>query len=110
VLFFAIIATGMAAYYLLAPPGKAGLETKPITAAPGESRKLIIGLPGIFCPACEESIETTLRKTDGIISVDADFNSRRAVVVYDPTKITKEQIIEIIKQLGYRITGISEVA
>ena len=58
---------------------------------------------GMNCINCANSIETYLTKVDGIYSVDVNFTSEIAGVEYDPNRISRKNIIEDIKKMGYDV-------
>ena len=62
-----------------------------------------IGVDGMTCESCEENIQTTASKLDGVVSVKASHVEKTTVVEYDQT-ITDEQTIKNkILDMGYRI-------
>jgi len=64
-------------------------------------QKIVIPIKGMHCVMCAQSIESALKKTDGIIEVDVNFATEKAVVTYDASKISLEAIGEVIKDTGY---------
>lgn len=56
---------------------------------------------GMTCGGCEAGVKLKVKKLDGVTSVDASYDEGTAVVTYDPDKVTPEQIIAAIEQLGY---------
>ena len=56
---------------------------------------------GMTCAACSAGIEKTLRKTDGVEKADVSLMGECMVVEYDQNKITQEEIIKAVVELGY---------
>ncbi len=70
--------------------------------------KIVIAIGGMHCVACAQSIEAALKKEQGIISVNVNFATEKAVVEYDPNKISLKRIAEIIRETGYEPKGMSK--
>ncbi len=59
------------------------------------ARKLELSAPGMFCPGCTASVEGYLSSIPGIEFVEARLTPRKsATVIYNPDKITKEEIVK----------------
>ncbi|MAG91213.1 copper-translocating P-type ATPase [Candidatus Woesearchaeota archaeon] len=56
---------------------------------------------GMSSQHCAGIVESSLRKLDGIKNVDASFAIERAIVEYDPSKITVDKIKKTIVDAGY---------
>lgn len=59
-----------------------------------------LGVEGMRCEYCVANIAGTLERREGVISADVDLTAQRAVVEYDPEKITAEEIAETIEGAG----------
>ena len=53
-----------------------------------------IDLPGMFCKACEYGSESTFKSLPGVIKADVSIKTKKGIVVYDSSIISKEQLIE----------------
>jgi copper chaperone CopZ len=53
------------------------------------------------CGECKERIESKLNYTKGIVFSELDYKTQVLTVKYKPTKITIEQIKQMISELGY---------
>ncbi|MEN3004177.1 sulfite exporter TauE/SafE family protein [Dehalobacterium formicoaceticum] len=62
-----------------------------------------IMLEGLSCPACEQKIEKSLKKLDGVIEVRVDYVHSTAVVRYKPGQISLDTIQEAIENAGYPV-------
>jgi len=58
-------------------------------------------IEGMTCGGCEAGVKLKVKKLDGVTSVEASYDDGTAVVTYDPEKVTPEQIIAAIGELGY---------
>jgi len=69
-------------------------------------KKTLIRISGMHCVACAQSIEKALKKENGIINVNVNFATEKAMVEYDPAKVSLERIGDIIREVGYEPVGI----
>ncbi len=81
--------------------GKKGEENRKAEEKTGEVEKIELNISGMHCAGCAAGIEGTLRGVDGIITASVNFATSKGYFEYDTSKISKEEIIERIKQLGY---------
>ncbi len=56
---------------------------------------------GMTCGGCEVAVRRLVGKLDGVDDVEASHQEGSAVVTYEPDKVTPEDIIVAIAQLGY---------
>ncbi len=68
--------------------------------------KLIVG--NMWCSACAWVIDQYLKKTPGVFDSTCNFSTDRLEAVYDPVKVTPDQIIAAIGKLGYRAAEAAE--
>ncbi|MBI4469592.1 MAG: cation transporter [Acidobacteria bacterium] len=67
-----------------------------------EPVKVTIEIDGMTCEACAVTVRRALKRVDGVKSVDVSWRKGRAIVKYEPSKVTPEQLVEAINQTGYR--------
>lgn len=60
---------------------------------------------GMTCAACSTRIEKVLNKTEGITSANVNLATESALLEYNPSIISADQIIERIQKLGYDAKG-----
>lgn len=65
--------------------------------------KVVLKVEGMTCAACENKIESKLRKMDGIIIGRASYGSATIKITYDRNILTLKRIVKAIEQLGYSI-------
>jgi len=68
--------------------------------------KTLIRISGMHCASCAQTIEKALKKEQGIINANVNFATEKAMVEYDPAKVSLERIGEIIRESGYEPVGI----
>ncbi|HUW21489.1 MAG TPA: heavy metal translocating P-type ATPase [Candidatus Bathyarchaeia archaeon] len=64
-------------------------------------KKIDLDISGMHCSGCVVSIETLLKKQEGIYSASVNFASERAIIEFDPRRITLKRIKEMVKKIGY---------
>jgi copper chaperone CopZ len=67
----------------------------------GEIETIQLNISGMHCAGCAAAVEATLKMMDGIKEASVNFATSKGVFTFDPTKITKQQIVDKIKELGY---------
>jgi len=66
-----------------------------------ESRNMNLAISGMTCVGCSNTIQLTLKNTEGIIDNNVSYEDNAAYIEYDAHKISKEDIIQKITDLGY---------
>jgi len=67
------------------------------------SKKISLQIVGMHCTSCAMNIDGELEDTTGVNQSNTNYARQKTEVEYDPSKITPEKIIEIIKQVGYSV-------
>ncbi len=62
----------------------------------------------MWCSACAWVIDEFLKKSPGVFDSTCNFSTDRLHVVYDPVKISAQNIIDSICKLGYRAAEATE--
>ena len=63
--------------------------------------KKTIQMEELVCPMCAQKIETALKKAPGVTDASVLYNASKAKVEFDESRITFDQLKEIITGLGY---------
>lgn len=63
--------------------------------------KKTIQMEELVCPMCAQRIETALKKAPGVTDASVLYNASKAKVEFDESRITLDQLKEIITGLGY---------
>lgn len=58
----------------------------------------------MHCASCASIIEKTLKKTEGVHSVEVNYGTETAKISYDETKTNSHTLSEKIKPLGYSLS------
>ena len=64
-----------------------------------------IPVRGMDCADCAAHVRAAVERLPGVVSADALLASAKAVVCYDPDKITISVIEKAIKDAGYAVDG-----
>lgn len=69
--------------------------------------KLLV-VSGMTCPGCELKIENALKKTTGIITVDASYTVETVRITFDSLMIDLPSIVNAVESLDYKVKSINE--
>src|SRR3989344_9097903 len=58
-------------------------------------------IKGMHCASCASVIEMTLKKVEGVISIEANYGTETAKVTFDEAKITPENLSLKLEPFGY---------
>ncbi|KAI5253950.1 heavy metal translocatin [Aureobasidium subglaciale] len=61
----------------------------------------IVAIEGMTCGACTSAVTSGFDNVPGVMKFDISLLAERAVILHDPTKLTPEQIVEIIEDRGF---------
>lgn len=64
--------------------------------------KLELHIEGMHCGSCAAGIQMLVSQMEGVQSIFVDYNGKKGGIEYDPAKVSKEQIIKSIGELGYQ--------
>jgi Cu+-exporting ATPase len=66
------------------------------------ARTIALTVEGMTCASCSVAVRTALKKLDGVKDAKVSVSEKRAVVEYEPAKVTPQQLIDAVNKLGYR--------
>ncbi|MGF1575427.1 MAG: heavy metal translocating P-type ATPase [Cyanophyceae cyanobacterium] len=67
-----------------------------------QSDALLLGLQGMSCAACAQSIEKALGSVAGVKTVSVNFASEQATITADPQRVSVEQLQQAVAAAGYQ--------
>ncbi|MGE0622892.1 MAG: heavy-metal-associated domain-containing protein [Pseudomonadales bacterium] len=70
------------------------------TEVAGET--VLIPVEGMSCVVCAASVKNALQSIDGVQEAEIDLERREARVRYVEGKVSPEQLVAAINQLGYK--------
>lgn len=92
------------AFFVVGQQGMASAQTKAPVSQETKSnvKKVELSVSGMSCQkGCADGIDKKLNMTYGVVRSKTNFEKEKSVVTFDPSVITVEQIIRVIKDKGY---------
>lgn len=68
------------------------------------SQMVTLSVPGMTCSTCPITVKKALQKVPGVEKVSATFEPKEAVVTFDDSKTTIDQLRDATAQAGYPST------
>lgn len=65
-------------------------------------KKIKLNITGMHCSSCSKLIEVTLKKNKFISNSQVNFWNNKALIEFDETKISENEIISLIDSSGYK--------
>jgi len=101
-----LLVTGLAAF-----PYYSGTVAKAVIRQDGPSGSVgsaalqtaVFRIPDMDCPACAVSLSASLRRLPGVTDAKVDFDSRKAVVSYDPAKQNFAAFEKLVNEAGFHV-------
>lgn len=63
--------------------------------------KITLNIEGMHCGSCATGIQMLVSAMDGVKSIFVDYNTKKGDIEFDASKVSKDQIIKSIAELGY---------
>lgn len=76
-----------------------------------DASKLItldLKVQGMTCESCNLHVEHAAQEINGVYESKADFKTGQALVTFDPSKTSEENIVQSINASGYKVTRSTE--
>lgn len=64
-------------------------------------QKLELHIEGMHCGSCAVGIQMLTSQMDGVSKAEVSYEGKTGVFEIDSAKVTKEQIVKAIAELGY---------
>ncbi|MEC8911094.1 MAG: copper ion binding protein, partial [Chloroflexota bacterium] len=68
-------------------------------------KRLNLPVEGMTCAACVGFVESSLQRVPGMMEVAVNLGTEKAVVEFDTSEVTFEQIQEAVSGAGYRLSS-----
>lgn len=98
VVFAAAAVVGISVFAGLRRSTDAGLAT----LAASKTERVVVAIEGMSCAGCAAGIKAMLKRTPGVVSAEVSYENKEAVVDFNPAETSREKIIEVINNLGYK--------
>lgn len=84
----------------------AALAAFALVSAPtlAETKMVTLLVPGMNCELCPLTIKKAISKVPGVMSVEASYETKQAVVTFDDSKTTVEALTKATAKAGYPST------
>ena len=69
-----------------------------------ETKMVALSVPGMNCELCPLTIKKAISKVPGVLSVQASYETKQAVVTFDDSKTTVEALTKATAKAGYPST------
>lgn len=56
--------------------------------------------------ACSQTINLALSKVPGVLKYNTDYKQGTSTVKFDPSKTTRQAIVQAVNETGYTVAGI----
>lgn len=80
-------------------------ERKVLVVDKSDVQTIELTISGMTCNACAEHVNHAINKLDGIISSAVSCEKGNALISFDNTKISIDEIQKSINSTGYKVTG-----
>ncbi|MCZ2075914.1 MAG: cation transporter [Bryobacterales bacterium] len=70
-----------------------------------ETKTVRIPIQGMVCTVCVSNVKKALRALDGVQQVEVSLEQREAQVQYVEGKISPQELVAAINQLGYKASA-----
>lgn len=62
-------------------------------------------IEGMTCTGCEATVENAAAAVEGVLEVDASYDSGKATIKYDRSQTSREKVKAAINKTGYTVAG-----
>ena len=66
-------------------------------------KQISLPVTGMHCANCSGTIERNLNKLDGVASVNVNYATENATVIFDPSVLSEDAIVGKIEDVGYGV-------
>jgi len=70
-------------------------------------KKVVFKIEEMDCASCVMSIEGELEDSGNIRSCKVSYAKSQAEVMFEEEKVSEEEIVKIIGQIGYKVTKVT---
>jgi copper chaperone len=79
-----------------------------VTVPSVETESVTLHVEGMTCGGCAISTRVVLERLPGVKKATVSYEESRAVVTYDPARVSVPRMIAAVKTLGYTATVLPE--
>lgn len=78
--------------------------SEPANAAAAQTQRATFAIANMTCPTCPITVKSAMGKLPGVQSVSVSLEKKTAVVVYDPSRISRSAIAAASTGVGFPAT------
>lgn len=75
--------------------------SSPETTTPASFQQVVLDVEGMTCSACSTTVRTALEGIEGVYQAEVTYEPPQAVVRFDPSEVSIEDLIRATKNAGY---------
>ncbi len=68
-----------------------------------QAQQLTLPITGMTCAACERNVARALKKPTGVLDVQVNLATERALITYDPNLVGRHDLVEAVTRAGYGV-------
>ncbi|GIV59176.1 cation transporter [Rhodocaloribacter litoris] len=76
-------------------------DTGSVAAASTQTEQVVLEVEGMTCAACNVTVQKALTNLDGVKEARVTFTPPQAVVTYDPSRVTVDDLVRATTNVGY---------
>ncbi len=84
------------------------LATTRTVSKEGKQQRVSLSLSGMHCASCAGLIEKSISKVNGVQKASVNFSAEKAIIDYDNSLATTENLISAVKKAGYTAEIVNE--
>ncbi len=70
--------------------------------------EISLAIDGMTCTSCEEHIDHAAMEVPGVLTAQSDFNTGEAIIKYDESTSSRQEVIDAINATGYKVISVME--
>ena len=70
--------------------------------------EISLAIDGMTCTSCEEHIDHAAMEVAGVLTANSDFKTGEAIVKYDESTSSRQEVIDAINATGYKVVSVIE--
>jgi copper chaperone CopZ len=75
-----------------------------------QMKSITLKIEGMHCGGCADTIKGLVEKKPGVHAVAVSFENGEARILYDPQAVGEDQLIAVIQEPGFRVSGRDEAS
>ena len=91
-----ILAAGIMAFPYVVPVGSCGTTSSAL-----QTERAVLAMEGMTCNGCVLTVESSLKRVEGVRSAGVSLEPPRALVEFDPSLVTVEELVQATTRAGY---------